>query len=217
MDPPGRKPPVPGGKEQPVHSFHNVLKIEKLGRIRHGHVRDFGHARVQPHGSVNAILAASEEAVAVAEATVGVVDHAPTTTTTTTHKPPTAPGVAKILKFAVPAIGVWLCSPLLSLIDTSAVGILSGTVQQAALNYAALLIAFMYTGATNLIAVGAGTRRRRRRSGRRRPARRNQPHPDWRAAAVHLRRTRTGHRAPGGGPAPAACHHWQRRHFAGRL
>mmetsp|Transcript_19168 Transcript_19168/g.28390 ORF Transcript_19168/g.28390 Transcript_19168/m.28390 type:complete len:752 (-) Transcript_19168:118-2373(-) len=69
------------------------------------------------------------------------------------------PTVGKILKFAVPAIGVWLCSPLLSLIDTSAVGLLSGTAQQAALNpavavtdYAALLIAFMYTGATNLVA-----------------------------------------------------------------
>ena len=58
-----------------------------------------------------------------------------------------APSVGKILKFAIPAIGVWLCGPLLSLIDTSAVGILSGTTQQAALNpavavtdYAALLI-----------------------------------------------------------------------------
>lgn len=69
------------------------------------------------------------------------------------------PGVRKILKFAIPAIGVWLCGPLLSLIDTSAVGVLSGTAQQAALNpavavtdYAALLIAFMYTGTTNLVA-----------------------------------------------------------------
>ena len=60
------------------------------------------------------------------------------------------PTVGKILKFAIPAIGVWLCSPLLSLIDTSAVGMLSGTTQQAALNpavavtdYAALLIAFL--------------------------------------------------------------------------
>jgi hypothetical protein len=58
-----------------------------------------------------------------------------------------SPGVSKILKFAIPAIGVWLCGPLLSLIDTSAVGLFSGTVQQAALNpavavtdYAALLI-----------------------------------------------------------------------------
>ena len=58
-----------------------------------------------------------------------------------------APSVRKILKFAIPAIGVWLCGPILSLIDTSAVGVLSGTVQQAALNpavavtdYAALLI-----------------------------------------------------------------------------
>lgn len=70
-----------------------------------------------------------------------------------------APTVAKILKFAVPAVGVWLCSPLLSLIDTSAVGVLSGTTQQAALNpavavtdYAALLIAFLYTATTNLVA-----------------------------------------------------------------
>jgi Na+-driven multidrug efflux pump len=69
------------------------------------------------------------------------------------------PSVRDILKFAVPAIGVWLCGPILSLIDTSAVGILSGTVQQAALNpavavtdYAALLIAFLYTGTTNMIA-----------------------------------------------------------------
>jgi hypothetical protein len=58
-----------------------------------------------------------------------------------------APSVRKILTFAIPAIGVWLCGPLLSLIDTSAVGLLSGTAQQAALNpatavtdYAALLI-----------------------------------------------------------------------------
>lgn len=70
-----------------------------------------------------------------------------------------SPSVMKILKFAIPAIGVWLCGPILSLIDTSAVGLLSGVTQQAALNpatavtdYAALLIAFMYTGSTNLIA-----------------------------------------------------------------
>ena len=57
------------------------------------------------------------------------------------------PSVGRILKFAIPAVGVWLCSPLLSLIDTSAVGLLAGTTQQAALNpavavtdYAALLI-----------------------------------------------------------------------------
>jgi len=42
------------------------------------------------------------------------------------------PTVAKILKFAIPSIGVYLCSPLLSLIDTSSVGLLSGTTQQAA-------------------------------------------------------------------------------------
>lgn len=58
-----------------------------------------------------------------------------------------SPGVRKIIKFAVPAIGVWLCGPILSLIDTSAVGLLAGTKQQAGLNpavavcdYSALLM-----------------------------------------------------------------------------
>jgi Na+-driven multidrug efflux pump len=70
-----------------------------------------------------------------------------------------APHLRQIIKFAIPAIGVWLCSPLLSLIDTSTVGLLSGTAQQAALNpavavtdYGALLVAFMYTATTNLVA-----------------------------------------------------------------
>jgi len=75
------------------------------------------------------------------------------------HQESDVPGVQRILRFAIPAVGVWLCSPLLSLIDTSAVGILSGTVQQAALapavsitDYGALLMAFLYTGTTNLVA-----------------------------------------------------------------
>jgi len=72
---------------------------------------------------------------------------------------PEPPGLRSILRFAIPAIGVWLCSPILSLIDTSSVGLLSGTAQQAALNpavavtdYGCLLVAFMYTATTNLIA-----------------------------------------------------------------
>ena len=70
-----------------------------------------------------------------------------------------APSVSKIIQFAIPAIGVWLCGPILSLIDTSAVGLLSGTAQQAALNpavaisdYTNLLLAFLYTATTNLSA-----------------------------------------------------------------
>jgi len=69
------------------------------------------------------------------------------------------PSVKKILRFTLPAIGIWLCSPVLSMIDTASVGLLSGTAQQAALNpavslteNAALLVAFMYTATTNLIA-----------------------------------------------------------------
>ena len=70
-----------------------------------------------------------------------------------------APRTSRIIKFAIPAMGVWLCSPILSMIDTSAVGLLAGTAQQAALNpavsvtdYGGLLVAFMYTASTNLIA-----------------------------------------------------------------
>merc|ERR1712151_1266098 len=35
------------------------------------------------------------------------------------------PTVKSISRFAIAALGVWLCSPILSLIDTSAVGLLS--------------------------------------------------------------------------------------------
>jgi Na+-driven multidrug efflux pump len=70
-----------------------------------------------------------------------------------------APSVSEILRFAISAVAVFLCGPILSLIDTSAVGLLSGSSQLAALNpavsvteYSALLIAFLYTGTTNLIA-----------------------------------------------------------------
>ena len=45
-----------------------------------------------------------------------------------------APSIRNIISFAIPAMGIWLCGPLLSLIDTSAVGMLSGTSQLAALN-----------------------------------------------------------------------------------
>jgi hypothetical protein len=55
-----------------------------------------------------------------------VIQSKPTTTE--------APSTRTILKFAIPAIGIWLCSPLMSIIDTSTVGLISGTAQQAALN-----------------------------------------------------------------------------------
>jgi Na+-driven multidrug efflux pump len=115
--------------------------------------------------TVNAILDESGRAVAAAEAKL-LSDHAAapdggvdSVVQAESDEALVAPSVLRIVKFAIPAVGVWLCSPLLSLIDTSAVGILSGTVHQAALNpavavtdYTALLIAFMYTGTTNLIA-----------------------------------------------------------------
>jgi Na+-driven multidrug efflux pump len=70
------------------------------------------------------------------------------------------PDAKQVLAFAIPAIGVWLCSPLLSLIDTSSVGLLAGTAQQAALSpavavadYSARLLSFLYTGTTHMVAV----------------------------------------------------------------
>ena len=71
----------------------------------------------------------------------------------------TAPTISRILYYTLPAIGIWLCSPVLSMIDTAAVGLLAGTAQQAALNpaiavsdYGAIVVAFMYTATTNLVA-----------------------------------------------------------------
>ena len=70
-----------------------------------------------------------------------------------------APSISRIVSFAIPAIGVYLCSPLLSTIDTSTVGLFCGTLQQAALNpavmiidYSARVMSFLFTGTTNLIA-----------------------------------------------------------------
>ena len=128
--------------------------------------------------SVISVLAASQEAAIAAEAAMPrelkkqfefangtalvsspvIIDQIPEIKPASeiVGKPVTAPkmetpSVGRILKFAIPAVGVWLCSPLLSLIDTSAVGLLAGTTQQAALNpavavtdYAALLIVSLH-------------------------------------------------------------------------
>jgi Na+-driven multidrug efflux pump len=111
---------------------------------------------------VRSLLTASEQAIVEAEAKFAV--HTAELEDKTVPPAVPAPSVSKILKFAIPAIGVWLCGPLLSMIDTSCVGLLSGTAQQAALNpavavtdYTALLIAFLYTGTTNLIAAARET------------------------------------------------------------
>ncbi|CAB9518175.1 Mate efflux family protein [Seminavis robusta] len=69
------------------------------------------------------------------------------------------PSVRKVLAFAIPAVGVWLCVPLLSTIDTATVGLIAGTAQQAALNpaiavmnYSAKLMTFLFSGTTTMIA-----------------------------------------------------------------
>mmetsp|Transcript_17249 Transcript_17249/g.25496 ORF Transcript_17249/g.25496 Transcript_17249/m.25496 type:complete len:677 (-) Transcript_17249:436-2466(-) len=110
-----------------------------------------------------AILEVSKEAAAVAEASLpeSVADSIPLIPVAEKKSATTIdfPSIKRIIVFTVSASGVFWCSPLLSLIDTSAVGLLSGTAQQAALNpatamtdYAAMLMAFLYTGATNTLA-----------------------------------------------------------------
>lgn len=98
------------------------------------------------------------------------VDASSTTTTKSTQYQ--IPTLSQIVKFALPATAIYLCDPLLSLIDTASVGLLAkSTAHQAALspaiavvNYSALLLAFLFVGATNFVAqaaaktkVGAGT------------------------------------------------------------
>ena len=82
-----------------------------------------------------------------------------TTTAEASSASHSAPTIREIVAFAIPAMGVWLCSPLLSMIDTSTVGLFAGTAQQAALNpataltdYSARLFSFLYTGTTSLMA-----------------------------------------------------------------
>jgi len=107
------------------------------------------------------MLTATQEAASASTTSAAVVSDVKTTTPSSRNimREINTPSVAKILKYTIPAIGVWLCSPVLSMIDTASVGLLSGTAQQAALNPAvsvtdtgALVVAFMYTATTNLIA-----------------------------------------------------------------
>ena len=77
--------------------------------------------------------------------------------------PPKAPDRAAIRRFAIPALGLWLNGPLLSLVDTSAVGLSAlpgtGATQLAALGPATTfcdgaiyLFAFLNVATTNLYA-----------------------------------------------------------------
>ena len=96
-----------------------------------------------------------EETVNVAAAADGQ-----TSSTSTHYQIPTLP---QIIQFALPATAIYLCDPLLSLIDTASVGLLAkSTAHQAALspaiavvNYSALLLAFLFVGATNFVAQAA--------------------------------------------------------------
>ena len=71
----------------------------------------------------------------IAEETINTLARALTAEAVQTAQPVIeTPSIRKILSYTLPAIGVWMCSPILSMIDTAAVGMLAGTAQQAALN-----------------------------------------------------------------------------------
>ncbi|KAG7354414.1 MATE efflux family protein [Nitzschia inconspicua] len=77
------------------------------------------------------------------------------------------PTTKEVLKFAVPAISVWLCVPLMAMMDTSAVGSMAGTLPLAALNpaiavisYSSKLVAFLFSGTTAIMAAAVATEKR---------------------------------------------------------
>ena len=78
---------------------------------------------------------------------------------TTSNEYPPTPTYLECLNFALPALGIYICSPLMSLIDASFIGRLSTSVELAALGPASsisdsapLPLLFLSIGATNLIA-----------------------------------------------------------------
>ena len=78
---------------------------------------------------------------------------------TTSNEYPPTPTYLECLNFALPALGIYICSPLMSLIDASFIGRLSSSVELAALGPASsisdsapLPLLFLSIGATNLIA-----------------------------------------------------------------
>mmetsp|Transcript_21201 Transcript_21201/g.44511 ORF Transcript_21201/g.44511 Transcript_21201/m.44511 type:complete len:772 (+) Transcript_21201:522-2837(+) len=172
--------PVPPTAATRLHStFETTNDVSAAGANDDGAAdRDFETADHAGEDSTNAEFSSLDEATspdrldpaAILDATIGpailreerrkdaATDDVGVAATSATRAVE-APSIPEILRFVVPAIGVWLCSPVLSMIDTASVGLLSGTAQQAALNpavsvtdYGALVVAFMYTATTNLIA-----------------------------------------------------------------
>lgn len=91
-------------------------------------------------------------------ATASISFDSTTTTTNDSSFPPT-PTFKECLAFALPALGIYICSPLMSLIDASFIGRISSSMELAALGPASsisdcapLPLLFLSIGATNLMA-----------------------------------------------------------------
>ena len=157
----------PSTEDNAAASFLNVLATDDQNQ--HQQHSSFVHEIVNGHHhshevQLDEILPTVDTAVPATDLTESQPEEElsivpPIATASKTDDDGNSIGQGQILKFAIPAIGVWLCGPLLSCIDTASVGLLSGTAQQAALSpavavtdYSALLLAFIYTATTNLMA-----------------------------------------------------------------
>ena len=154
--------PVPGGGDlgpyQAEHGAAERLFLETV--VREGGNNIVRIEGIPPLGSLEE--EEKEEALSVNDDRANASQSTPTTPTSTSaqYQIPTLP---QIVKFALPATAIYLCDPLLSLIDTASVGLLAkSTAHQAALspaiavvNYSALLLAFLFVGATNFVAQAA--------------------------------------------------------------
>lgn len=70
----------------------------------------------------------------------------------------TTPGLRALLRFTLPTLGIWLCTPIISLVDTSVVGLKCGPIALASMGPATNLcdsflyiFSFLAVATTNLI------------------------------------------------------------------
>eukprot|EP00542_Grammatophora_oceanica_P012270 CAMPEP_0194034308 /NCGR_PEP_ID=MMETSP0009_2-20130614/6710_1 /TAXON_ID=210454 /ORGANISM="Grammatophora oceanica, Strain CCMP 410" /LENGTH=572 /DNA_ID=CAMNT_0038675163 /DNA_START=86 /DNA_END=1801 /DNA_ORIENTATION=- len=140
---------------------HFVLQQQQQKQTSHSVSRRRQRLHVTQSSSLFSTTALVQDAISFKNDTAAVISTEttpPPESSSLTSYPPT-PTFRECLAFALPAVGIYLCSPLMSLIDTSFVGRLSTSTELAALGPAASIsdsasmpLLFLSLGATNLIA-----------------------------------------------------------------
>lgn len=111
----------------------NIIRLSKLSNNKKNKNCYYKNLLVGPRGgSVAALLSSSSSTASVSNN-----DDEDTAGATLPIKVPSLPTLAQYRKFAVPCLALWVAGPLLSLVDTSFVG-LSGDASQSAQQLAAL-------------------------------------------------------------------------------